>query len=74
MKDRHIHVAADSQLLKAIYKRVSEEVVADQSAFMRIIVLKFVVYFLLTLLTYLALYHIAKPTGFVGCYVIYGFI
>nr|WP_315419434.1 fatty acid desaturase [uncultured Pedobacter sp.] len=74
MKDKHIHVAADSQLLKAIYKRVSEEVVADQSAFMRIIVLKFVVYFLLTLLTYLALYHIANPIGFVGCFAIYGFI
>lgn len=74
MKDKHIHVAADSQLLKAIYKRVSEEVVADKSAFMRIIVLKFVVYFLLTLLTYLALYHIANPIGFVGCFVIYGFI
>ena len=74
MKDRHIHVAADSQLLKAIYKRISEEVLADQSAFMRIIAVKFVVYFLLTLLAYLALYHIANPIGFVGCFVIYGFI
>ncbi|MBB6236803.1 linoleoyl-CoA desaturase [Pedobacter sp. AK013] len=74
MRDRHIHVAADSQLLKAIYKRVSQEVVANKFAFMRIIAAKFVVYFLLTLLAYLALYRIANPIGFVGCFMGYGFI
>lgn len=74
MKDKHIHVAADSQLLKAIYKRVAQELVIDKSAFMRIIAAKFVVYFLLTLLAYLALYRIVDPIGFIGCFMGYGFI
>lgn len=74
MKDKHIHVAADSQLLKAIYKRVAQELVIDKSAFMRIIAAKFVVYFLLTLFAYLALYRIVDPIGFIGCFMGYGFI
>jgi linoleoyl-CoA desaturase len=74
MKDKHIHVAADSQLLKAIYKRVSQEVIVDKSAFRRIITVKFIVYFVLTLFAYLALYRIVDPIGFIGCFMGYGFV
>jgi len=74
MKDRHIHVAADSQLLKAIYKRVAQELVVDKLAFIRAMVTKFLFYFLLTILAYVALFKIANPIGFVGCFVGYGFI
>src|SRR4051812_29569895 len=74
MKDKHIHVAADSQLLKAIYKRVALELVIDKSAFMRIIAAKFFVYFSLIFFAYLALYRIVDPIGFIGCFIGYGFI
>ncbi|QDW23410.1 hypothetical protein FFJ24_000615 [Pedobacter sp. KBS0701] len=74
MKDKHIYVAADSQLLKAIYKRVEQELVIDKSTFMKMVVAKFIVYFSLTIFAYLILYKIADPIGFIGCFAIYGFI
>ncbi len=74
MKDKHIHVAADSRLLKAIYKRVEQELVIDKPAFMRMIAAKFLVYFSLTVFAYLTLYKITGPMSFIGCFVLYGFI
>ncbi|RQO79343.1 hypothetical protein DBR40_02995 [Pedobacter sp. KBW01] len=74
MKDKHIQVAADSQLLKAIYERVDEELIVDKEVFMWHIIFKFLVYFSLTALLYLALYKITSPFGFMGCFVCYGFV
>ncbi|WP_316847839.1 fatty acid desaturase family protein [Pedobacter psychrodurus] len=74
MKDKHIYVAADSRLLKAIYKRVDQELITDEHIFMRTIAAKFVVYFSLTLVAYLGLFKIISPVGFVGCFMVYGFI
>lgn len=74
MKDKHIHVAADSQLLKAIYKRVDHDLALDKNTFRRIIAVKFLVYFSLTVLAYLALYRITDSVGFVCCFVVYGFV
>lgn len=74
MKDKHIHVAADSQLLKAIHRRVAEELVINKLTFFRLIGFKFLVYFTLSLLAYLALYKISSPLGFMVCFVMYGFV
>lgn len=74
MKDKHIHVAAHSELLKAIYKRVDQELIMDKQRFVLQILFKFLVYFSLTLLLYLALYKINDPLVFVLCFMGYGFI
>lgn len=74
MKDKHIHIAHDSDLLKTIYRQVEEKLIIDKKHFNRIIWLKFLVYFSLSVLSYSALYRINNPFSFVSCFVIYGFL
>ena len=74
MKDKHLHSAKDSALLKEIYKEVNENLVINERSFVMKIWVKFAVYFSLTLLSYAMLYQIANPIVFVLCFVIYGFI
>lgn len=74
MKDKHIHVAAHSELLKAIYKRVDQELIIDKQGFVWRIIFKFLVYFSFTLLLYVALYKINDPLVFIGCFMCYGFV
>jgi linoleoyl-CoA desaturase len=74
LKDKHIHIAHDSQLLKTIYREVEEKLIIDKTSFKRVIWIKFLVYFSLTVLSYSALYKISDPFYFISCFVIYGFI
>lgn len=74
MKDKHIHIAKDSDLLKTIYREIEEKLVIDKISFTQVIWLKFLVYFSLTLLSYAALYKITDPLSFISCFVIYGFL
>ncbi|WP_315824268.1 fatty acid desaturase family protein [Paraflavitalea speifideaquila] len=74
MRDKHIHIPQDSELLKTIYRQVEEQLVIDQQAARRLIVLKFVVYFTLSVLSYGALYKISEPLLFISCFIVYGFI
>jgi len=74
MKDKHQFVSTDSELLKAIYKRVGQELLIDEYSFIWMITIKFLVYFSIVLFAYLALYKISHPVGFVACYLAYGFL
>lgn len=74
MRDKHIHISKDSELLKVIYKKVGEELRPDQNAFVRVVILKFVVYFSLTFGLYLLLYHIENPFVFILGFIAYGLI
>lgn len=73
MKDKHLHIAQDSDLLKTIYQAVEAQLVVDPVQFNLILWAKFIVYFGLSTLFYFSLYHIAHPAVFVGCFILYGF-
>ena len=74
MRDKHLHIAEDSALLKTIYKEVDEQLVIDKRKFIITILSKFIIYFSLTVLCYIALYTITHPLFFVICFMGYGFI
>jgi linoleoyl-CoA desaturase len=74
LRDKHIHIAEDSALLKVIYQLVEHNLVYDQKKFNILLWTKFIVYFSLSLLSYLLLFKILNPTLFIICFVIYGFV
>jgi linoleoyl-CoA desaturase len=74
LRDKHIHIPQDSELLKTIYRQVEEQLIIDQRAARRLILLKFIVYFTLSAFSYEALYQITEPLLFIGCFIIYGFV
>ncbi|MFL5728290.1 MAG: fatty acid desaturase family protein [Cytophagaceae bacterium] len=74
MRDKHIHVAKDSALLKTIYKQVGEKLDTGGAAFILKLSVKFIFYASLTVLSYWALYLIGNPMVFLLCFVAYGFI
>lgn len=73
MRDKHIHIAQDSELLKLIYRQVDEQLVIDKTAFRRFLWIKFAVYFLLSAGTYSMLYIITNAWWFIACFMAYGF-
>ena len=74
MRDKHLHIAEDSALLKEIYREVDQHLVINKRKFMVTILIKFLVYFTLTVICYTALYAISSPLLFVACFMAYGFI
>lgn len=73
MKDKHIHITQDSELLKNIYKQVEEKLVIDHRAFYLKIWTKFFFYFSISICFYAFLYVIEIPFLFVLCFILYGF-
>ncbi len=74
MRDKHIHIAQDSELLKTIYRQVNEELVVDKQSFTLKICTKFIFYFAFSLFCYAALYTVTGPVYFIFCFVLYGFV
>jgi linoleoyl-CoA desaturase len=74
MRDKHIHIPTDSELLKTIYKEVSEKLVVHKQKAGRKILVKFIVYFSLFILCYSTLYTARHPLVFILCFIVYGFV
>ncbi len=74
MRDKHLHIAADSALLKTIHTRVAQQLVIDKRATAARIALKFAVYFSLSACLYAGLYLLDTPAWFISCFVAYGFV
>ncbi|HEX8376386.1 MAG TPA: fatty acid desaturase [Pedobacter sp.] len=74
MKDRHVHIAQDSELLKTIYKQVEEQLSANKTNFTLKIWTKFLFYFSLTAVCYSLLFIVKSPIVFVIIFILYGFI
>jgi linoleoyl-CoA desaturase len=74
LRDRHIHIDADTQLLRSIQRAVADGMKMDVSQSRRLIAAKFVFYFTTSLSTYIGLYAIDNAILFVVCYVVYGFM
>ena len=73
MRDKHVHIAQDSELLKNIYKLVDEQLIVDNHAFLRMILVKFFFYFSISAFAYTLLYLVHNPTYFILSFVLYGF-
>lgn len=74
MRDKHIHIAQDSELLKSIYRQVDEKLVIDNRSFLWKLWSKFVFYFSFSVFAYALLYLVGNPFYFVFSFVLYGFI
>lgn len=74
MKDKHLHIAEDSELLQTIYKKVEAQLDVDPRRFAWHLGGKFVLYFALLVLSYCLLYLVADPLVFIVSFVLYGFI
>jgi linoleoyl-CoA desaturase len=72
MKDKHLHIPEDSELLKLIYKEVAARLVVNKSEFLCKLWIKFVFYFSLTALTYGVLYVVSSPVLYVAGFILYG--
>jgi linoleoyl-CoA desaturase len=73
MKDKHIHIAADSELLALIKERVKQQLVFDRLRVKRLLWFKFVFYFLLTAVSYSLIYLVNNPYLFILAFVSFGF-
>ena len=73
MKDKHIRVEADSQLLKKIYAEVSEKLVLPSGYVKGMIFLKGFIYGGLTLGFYVSLYFVSSSWYWILCMIAYGF-
>src|SRR5690606_25759621 len=74
LRDKHLHIAKDSELLKTIYRKVEEELVINKSNFYVKILTKFLCYFGLLALCYWSLFSIIHPIIFIGCFVFFGIL
>jgi linoleoyl-CoA desaturase len=73
LRDKHIHISRDSELLKAIYRMVDENLSVDKRKFRLKIWVKFVFYFGLSAIFYAGLYIVENPMLFILNIVLYGF-
>lgn len=73
MKDKHIHIAEDSRLLKLLYQEVDKQFSAGKKDSSPVISLKFLFYFSLSCLFYTGLYQMRNPGIFILCFISYGF-
>lgn len=73
MRDKHIHIPADSELLKIIYSKVNKELVIRNGSFYIQLWTKFAFYFSITVLSYCGLYLVDDAALFIGCFIAFGF-
>ena len=73
MRDKHIHIAQDSELLTTIYRQVGERLIIDNNVFLLKIWTKFIFYFSFSIITYALLYWDFSPAYFILNYILYGF-
>ncbi len=74
MRDKHIHIAEDSRLLKLIHQTVNKELFTDDTWFKTILWTKFFFYFPASVFAYYMLYQVENPALFCICFVGYGII
>jgi linoleoyl-CoA desaturase len=74
LRDKHIHIAQDSELLKSIYRQAEEKLIIDKSGFFLKIWIKFIFYFSLSVFCYSLLFLAENPFYFILCSILYGFV
>jgi len=74
LRDKHIHITQDSELLKSIYRQVDEKLIINKRIFQLKILSKFIFYFSFSAISYYLLFIVDSPVYFVLCFIIYGFV
>lgn len=74
MRDKHLHIAQDTEMLKTIYRKVDEQLIINKNELVLKIWIKFVFYFSLSVLCYSTLYITSNPIAFIFCFIMYGLI
>lgn len=74
MRDKHIHIAKDSDLLKNIYRQVDEKLHINKRSFLWKIWTKFIFYFFFSVLAYALLYLANSSLYFILSFILYGFV
>jgi linoleoyl-CoA desaturase len=73
LRDKHIYIEQDSQLLKLIYQQIEGLINANKTNFILTLSVKFFVYFTFSALTYSLIFWIKNPFYFIMVFVLYGF-
>jgi linoleoyl-CoA desaturase len=73
LRDKHVYIKGDSELLKTIHAKVNSELVFNKVAFRVLIWTKLIFYIAAIAVAYAGLYLIKNPVLFVVCFVLYGF-
>ncbi len=74
MKDKHMHVQADSLLLKQLHTAIEHKLHIDKKATAILLTLKFVFYFLLMAFAYATIFLTQQLTVFIIVYVLFGLL
>lgn len=74
MKDKHISIAEDSDLLKQIYSTVHQSMHINRQTTARLLWIKALVYLLLAAAAYFLIYKSTNTIMLVACYITYGLI
>lgn len=74
MRNKHLHIAQDSELLQTIYRKVDQELLIDRKTFLILNILKFSFYFSLSGIFYALLFIVQSPSLFILTYVSFGFM
>jgi linoleoyl-CoA desaturase len=73
LRDKHIHIESDSQLLKRIYSEVDKELKFNKSDYLKLLWVKFLFYSILSILFYTTLFYVKNHLLFLICFILYGF-
>lgn len=73
MRDKHLHIPHDSELLKQIYRQVDEKLIINNRSFYLKLWTKLIVYLFLSGSFYTLLYIVTNPVSLILCYILYGF-
>lgn len=73
MKDKHIQIPKDSELLRSIYKLADQHVELDSASFRTKLIIKFIFYLFASVFFYYTLFIPTNPTLFMVCYIAFGF-
>jgi len=74
MKDKHMHIQADSLLLKQLHTAIEHKLHIDKKATATLLTLKFFFYFLLMFIAYSTIFLTQQLTIFIIAYVLFGLL
>ncbi|MDX2048110.1 MAG: fatty acid desaturase [Chitinophagaceae bacterium] len=74
MKDKHIRIAEDSNFQQLVYREIENCLQIDTVKTSRLLILKFIFYFLFLSVAYLLIYKINNPLLFIVNFIIYGLV
>jgi linoleoyl-CoA desaturase len=74
LKDKHINITQDSNLLREVYKEVENKLHVDKQATATLLTVKFVFYFSLVILSYSAIYFSTNKLTLFSAYILFGLL